>query len=284
MNQSLFIVWRESVEALLVIGILHAWISQQAERGRAMTFLWGGVALGLVLSAALGLTILFAGEWLAGAAGEWFQAALVLLASLLILQMVGWMRRHGRTFKRDLQQAADAHLNRNGGLGLLLLAMLAVGREGSETVVFLYGLGVHKQGVALWQFALGGAAGFALALVTFMLLQAGSRLVSWRQFFLFSEIVLLLLGASMLIAGLDRISGQLMALELPEQVYAWFGDALWDTSAGLDDASGLGSVLANFAGYRAMPSLATVAALAGYWVVVALWLRRSSPALAPCAR
>ncbi|MCG4455935.1 FTR1 family protein [Pseudomonas sp. MMS21-TM103] len=283
MEQSLFIVWRESIEALLVIGILQAWISQQAERGRAMTCLWGGVALGLLLSAALALAILFAGEWLAGAAGEWFQAGLVLLASGLILQMVGWMRRHGRTLKSDLQQAADSHLQRNGGLGLLLLAMLAVGREGSETVVFLYGLGVHKHGAALWQFALGGAAGLGLALLTFMLLQAGSRLVSWRHFFRCSESVLLLLGASMLIAGLDRISGQLMALELPEQVYGWFGAALWDTSAGLDDASGLGSVLANFAGYRAMPSLATVAVLAGYWLLVAFWLRRTAPAVSPCA-
>ncbi|WP_372867403.1 FTR1 family protein [Pseudomonas sp.] len=283
MEQSMFIVWRESIEALLVIGILQAWISQQAERGRAMTCLWGGVALGLLLSAALALAILFAGEWLAGAAGEWFQAGLVLLASGLILQMVGWMRRHGRTLKSDLQQAADSHLQRNGGLGLLLLAMLAVGREGSETVVFLYGLGVHKHGAALWQFALGGAAGLGLALLTFMLLQAGSRLVSWRHFFRFSESVLLLLGASMLIAGLDRISGQLMALELPEQVYGWFGAALWDTSAGLDDASGLGSVLANFAGYRAMPSLATVAVLAGYWLLVTFWLRRTAPAVSPCA-
>lgn len=282
MNQSLFIVWRESVEALLVIGILHAWISQQAERGRAMTCLWGGVVLGLVLSGALALTILFAGEWLAGAAGEWFQAALVLLASLLILQMVGWMRRHGRTFKRDLQQAAGSQLKRNGGLGLLLLAMLAVGREGSETVVFLYGLGLHKHGAALWQFALGGVLGLGLAVLTFMALQAGSRLLSWRHFFSFSEIVLLLLGAALLVAGLDRISGQLMAMDLPEQVYGWFGDALWDSSAGLDDASGLGAILANFAGYRAMPSLATISALAGYWTLVAFWLRRTSATPSPC--
>ncbi len=48
MNQSLFIVWRESIEALLVIGILHAWISQQPQRRRALTCLWGGVALGLL--------------------------------------------------------------------------------------------------------------------------------------------------------------------------------------------------------------------------------------------
>ncbi|MDA7086367.1 FTR1 family protein [Pseudomonas sp. SA3-5] len=282
MNQSLFIVWRESIEALLVIGILQAWISQQSERRRAMLLLWGGVALGLLLSAALALTILFAGEWLAGAAGEWFQAGLVLLASALILQMVGWMRRHGRSLKQNLQQAADSHLQRNGGLGLLLLAMLAVGREGSETVVFLYGLGLPKHGAELWQFALGGVLGLGLAVLTFMVLQAGSRLFSWRHFFAFSETVLLLLGAALLVAGLDRISGQLMALELPEQVYGWFGDALWDSSAGLDDASGLGAVLANFAGYRAMPSLATVAALAGYWLLVAFWLRRTSPAVSPC--
>ncbi|MCY1528366.1 Ferrous iron permease EfeU [compost metagenome] len=282
MNQSLFIVWRESVEALLVIGILHAWISQQAERGRAMAYLWGGVALGLVLSGALALVILFAGEWLAGTAGEWFQAALVLAASLLILQMVGWMRKHGRTFKHDLQQAADSHLNHKGGFGLLTLAMLAVGREGSETVVFLYGLGLQKQGAELWQFALGGALGFCLALLTFIVLQAGSRWVSWQRFFVFSEAVLLLLGAALLVAGLDRISGQLMAMELPEQVYGWFGDALWDSSAGLDDASGLGSVLASFAGYRAMPSLATITALGCYWVLVAFWLRRTSANGSPC--
>lgn len=282
MNQSLFIVWRESIEALLVIGILHAWISQQPRRSRALACLWGGVALGLLLSATLAVAILGAGDWLAGAAGEWFQAGLVLLASGLILQMVGWMRRHGRNLKQNLQQAADSHLDRNGGLGLLLLAMLAVGREGSETVVFLYGLGLAKHGAELWQFALGGALGLGLAVLTFLGLQAGSRLFSWRHFFVFSETLLLLLGAALLVAGLDRISGQLMAMELPAPLYAWFGDALWDTAAVFDDGSGLGALLADFTGYRAMPSAATVAALAGYWSLVLLWLRRPPAQALPC--
>ncbi|MDM8350294.1 FTR1 family protein [Pseudomonas sp. sp1636] len=276
MNQSLFIVWRESVEALLVIGILHAWISQQARPGRARLYLWVGVFCGLLLSGLLALTVLFAGEWLAGTAGEWFQATLVLLASLLILHMVGWMRQHGRTLGRNLRQAADSQLNRRGGLGLLFLAMLAVAREGSETVVFLYGMGVHKQGLELWRFALGGALGLGLALLTFVMLQRGSRLISWQRFFSLSEAVLLLLGAALLVAGLDRISGQLMAMDLPEQLYGWFGDALWDSSAGLDDASGLGAVLANFVGYRAQPSAATVTALVCYWGLVGCWLRRLS--------
>ena len=49
MEQALLIVWRESVEALLVIGILFAWLRQQPGRRHAMAYLWGGVGLGLLL-------------------------------------------------------------------------------------------------------------------------------------------------------------------------------------------------------------------------------------------
>ena len=80
MNQAMFIVWRESVEALLVIGILQAWASQQDQGRRLAKFLWAGVILGLLLSGVLALLILFAGEAMSGAASEWFQAGLALLA------------------------------------------------------------------------------------------------------------------------------------------------------------------------------------------------------------
>jgi high-affinity iron transporter len=281
MNQAMFIVWRESVEALLIIGILQTWINQQTERRQAMTYLWGGVILGLALSGLLALLILFAGEALAGPAGEWFQAALVLTASLLILQMVGWMRKHGPTLKQELRKTVDASLDKRGGWGLLILAMLAVGREGSETVVFLYGLGINKHGADLGLFAAGGAMGLALALLTFMVLQASSRFISWRRFFAFSEAILLLLGAALLVAGLDRISGQLMSMDLPERLYSWFGNAVWDTSASLSDTEGLGSILANFTGYRATPSAATLVVFAGYWLVAGYWLRRKAPRTVP---
>jgi high-affinity iron transporter len=150
-----------------------------------MAYLRGGIVLRLMLSGLLALLILFAGEALAGPAGEWFQAALALVASLLILQMVGWMRRHGPTLKHDLRKTVDATLDKRGGIGLLMLAMLAmlaVGREGSETVVFLYGLGINKQGAELGLFAIGGAMGLALAVLTFLVLQASSRIISWRRF------------------------------------------------------------------------------------------------------
>ena len=50
MGQVLFIVWRESVEALLVVGILYAWLKNgDADASRGIPYLWAGVAAGSVL-------------------------------------------------------------------------------------------------------------------------------------------------------------------------------------------------------------------------------------------
>lgn len=282
MYQSMFIVWRESVEALLVIGILQAWVSQQHQGDRLAKYLWAGVVLGLMLSGLLAVLILFAGEAMSGSASEWFQAALALVASLLIVQMVGWMHRHGRTLKHDLQRHADSHLTRQGGAGLLLLALLAVSREGSETVVFLYGSGAQLRGPQLGLFAVGGAMGLVLSALTIALLHSSRRFISWQRFFAISEAVLLVLGAALLVSGTERIGGQLLAMDLPEVMYSLVGDALWDSSALLSDSHGLGGFLAGFAGYRATPSGMTLLVLAGYWLTVGGWLRQRAVEKVPC--
>lgn len=282
MNQSMFIVWRESVEALLVIGILQAWVSQQHQGDRLAKYLWAGVVLGLMLSGLLAVLILFAGEAMSGSASEWFQAALALVASLLIVQMVGWMHRHGRTLKHDLQRHADSHLARQGGAGLLLLALLAVSREGSETVVFLYGSGAQLRGPQLGLFAVGGAMGLVLSALTIALLHSSRRFISWQRFFAISEAVLLVLGAALLVSGTERIGGQLLAMDLPEVMYSLVGDALWDSSALLSDSHGLGGFLAGFAGYRATPCGMTLLVLAGYWLTVGGWLRQRAVEKVPC--
>ncbi|MCP3750635.1 FTR1 family protein [Pseudomonas sp. SBB6] len=272
MNQALFIVWRESVEALLVIGILQAWAGQQQGARRLFNFLWVGVALGVLLSGLLAVLILYAGETMSGAANEWFQAGLALVASLLMVQMVGWMHRHGRTLKGQLQRQADRQLTRQGGLGLLLLAMLAVSREGSETVVFLYGAGARLQGPQLGLFAIGGVAGLVLSGLTIALLQGSRRWMSWQRFFALSEGVLLLLAAALLVSASERISGQLLAMDLPEMANTLVGDALWDSSLWLSDSQGVGGFLAGVAGYRASPSALTLLVLCGYWLSVGCWL------------
>lgn len=277
MDQVAFIVWRESVEALLVVGILFTWLRASPEGRRGLPWLWGGVAAGLVLAFALALVLMGVSTWLSDTGQEWFQAVMALVACALVVQMVLWMKKHGRTLKNELVSGAASNVRRDSWWGLLILVMIAVAREGSETVVFLWGtvLAGAQQNDA-WALAAAGLGGFILALFTFYLLQLGGKIITWRRFFQLTEILLLLLAGSLLVTGLDH----LVSLEVLPTIV----DPVWDTSAWLDDSSGLGKVLADFAGYRAMPSLTHVIIFALYWLGVVLLLQRyrsqavSSPA------
>ncbi|CAN7285414.1 FTR1 family protein [Trinickia sp. LjRoot230] len=276
MGQVLFVVWRESVEALLVVGILYAWLKNgDAAARRSLPFLWAGVGAGLVAAVALGALLVGFSEFLSGDAADYFQIGMVLVACVLIVQMVLWMKRHGRTLKRDMERSLQAHTRDRNGWGVAILVALAIAREGSETVIFLYGLGFGQSGHVGGNDVLAVVLGLALAFLTFYGLQLGGRFFSWRHFFRVTEIMLLLLGAGLLQTGVDKlIDKEILPLGIAQ---------LWDTSALLDDSSTSGSFVAALTGYRAHPSLTNLAAYVLYWAVVAWLLRRASRAPAPAA-
>lgn len=269
MDQVIFIVWRESVEALLVVGILYSWLRTSPEGRRGLPWLWGGVAAGLLFAGVFALVLLGLATWLTDSGQEWFQAVMGLLACVLVVQMVIWMRKHGRGLKRELEAGAHEHVRHDHWWGLLVLVMIAVGREGSETVVFLYGAILSAQHTGdVWTMVAAGLAGFVVALLTFWILQLGGRLITWRRFFKLTEILLLLLASALLVAATDR----LISLD----VLPTLMDPVWDSSWLVGTEGGLGKILADFAGYRAYPALSQLLVWIGYWVVVTVLLRRTS--------
>ena len=173
MGNALFIIWRESAEAMLVVGILYAWLRKQPDMKRGMRYLWAGVGAGIGLALALAAVMLGIAKMLSDEGLEYFQLAMMLIASGLIVQMVFWMRRHGRTFKRDLEANMQTNAEAANWWGLLVVVALAVGRESAETVVFLYGLG--SQYTSAWSFLQVLALGLGAAWLTFWVLQQGSK-------------------------------------------------------------------------------------------------------------
>lgn len=274
MGNAAFIVWRETIEAMLVIGILHGWLAAQTglaatQRRRAFGWLWGGVAAGLALAGLLALTLLGVRAWGDDATLEWFQAGMPLVAAALVFQMVVWMRRHGAGLKRELEAGMSAAAERAHWAGMALLAAIAIGREGAETVIFLYGAAGSDSPAALLA---GGGIGFLLALAVYAVLARGARWFSWRAFFRVTEILLLLLGGALLVDGVDK----LISLE----VLPPLADPLWDAGFLLDDASRLGGLLAAFTGWRSQPAGLSYLALTAWWAVAAMWVLRARPAAA----
>ncbi len=268
-----FVVCRESVEALLVIGILNAWLCRNlavrdAARGRR--FLWLGAGAGLSLAVLLALAILGFQSLLPDEGQDYFQAATVLVAAALILQMVFWMRRHGGGAKQQLEAGARRASVGGGVWGLFVLALIAVAREGSETVIFLSGIlaGTDDNSAAVG----GILSGFAAAGLLYWLIQLGGRRLSWRLFFRATELMLLFLAAALVMTGADA----LVSLGLLPVV----GGQLWDSSALLDDSGSLGGTVAALTGYRARPDLIGLLVYGLYWSVVLIGLRRHPAKLA----
>jgi len=270
MLNALIVVFRESLEAMLVIGVLLAWIARQPDPATLRRGLWVGVAAGFGLAIILGFATFAAQSQLEGNALEAFRVGMVLFAAGLIMQMVLWMRRHGRHMKRELEAHASRVSGTFGTLGIATVAALAVAREGAETVVFLHGMGLERNGGDLLALLGAAAAGLALAAATGWLVTRGARFLSYRVLFGASEILLLLIAGALLAAGIDRMIG----LDwLPPLL-----DPVWDTSGLLDDGSGAGRLLADFVGYRARPSASLLIAYATFWAYTLWCLSRSTAA------
>jgi high-affinity iron transporter len=202
------------------------------------------------------------GESISDNAQQTYQAVAVLVAAGLIIQMVIWMRKHGRTLKGELETALQDASARKNWWGVFALAAIAVAREGAETVVFLFGTLAAMKVATLAGTLAAVATGFALALLTYYLLQLGSRILTWQLFFRITEIMLLLLAASLLVTGVD-ILGDLSILPVSHR--------LWDSSAWMPDSGTFGGLLGALTGYRARPDTVEVLTYGLYWGAI-YWL------------
>ena len=267
-GQIIFILWRESIEALLVVGILAGWLAHEGAGRRAAVFLWGGVVAGLAVAVALGAALLGFSGILTPDFRQDLMTAMVFLATAMILQMVVWMRRHGKTLKSEIESGLRTAAERRNWWAVFILALVAVSREGSETVIFLYGSIAANQGGTA-ETMLSIAVGLGAALVSYALLRAGARFMPWRNFFRVTEVMLLLLGCALFVTGIGDLAS---AGLLP------FGAPLWDTTSLLDDGTRFGGLVASLTGYRSQPDATVAGAWLVYWTIVFIALRSNRTA------
>ncbi|MHB1951660.1 MAG: FTR1 family iron permease, partial [Acidiferrobacteraceae bacterium] len=264
MGSVLIIVWRESLEAVLVIGILYAYLAR-SRVPKAMAYLTAGVVAGVGLSALLAYASLKIQSELQGQALAYFQTSILFVAGALITQMVLWMDKHGRDMRARLEGSLGRALGARNLLGVAIVAALAVAREGSEMVMFVYGLGLEHGTHAVAHVLEGSAAGFAAALATAWVLSRGIRGLSYRRFFSVTGILLLVLAAGLFVSGVNRLIQMGVVSPIIQPV--------WNSSWLISNRSSTGQILASFTGYSATPSLAAVIAYAAYWVAVLGWRR-----------
>jgi high-affinity iron transporter len=196
---------REGLEATLVVVILVAYLVKSGRRG-LLPRIWGGVAVAVVVSLAFGALLSFGPRGMTTAAQETLGGALSIVAVGFVTWMVMWMARSARTLSGELKGQVDKAAAA-GGISLTVVAMLAVGREGLETALFLW---AATQAAASGSGSssgplLGAALGLLTAVVLGYLFYKGAVKINLGRFFTWTGAILIVVVAGVLSYGVHDL-------------------------------------------------------------------------------
>jgi high-affinity iron transporter len=185
---------REGLEAALVLGILVAYLIR-SNRRELLPQVWIGVAIATAASLGAGAALTFGPRGLSARAEEVIAGTLSVLAVGLITWMILWMARTARNLRQHLETSLDAAISMGKG-AIVAMALLAVGREGLETAVFLWA-GISASGAGVGPVA-GAVLGLACALALGWTIYRGALRVNLRAFFQWTGLVLIVVAAGVL--------------------------------------------------------------------------------------
>ncbi|BAB75638.1 FTR1 family iron permease [Anabaena sp. FACHB-709] len=262
------ITLREGVEAALVVGIVLA-LLKKAKQSRLNPWVYAGVAVGIVISALIG--VLF--TWIIQAVGAanpqytvvvepMLEGVFSVLAIAMLSWMLIWMTKQARFMKAQVEGAVTDALtqNSNAGWGVFSLILVAVVREGFETVLFI--AANFQQGLIP---TIGALAGLATAAAIGVLLFKLGVKIDIRQFFQVMGVLLVLIVAGLVVSALKHFDDAVANLALSSRAsenlcfyYQHFtkihscilGPLVWNTEQILPDEQFPGVILKSLFGYR----------------------------------
>ena len=246
----LIIVFREVLEASLIIGILYTFL-KQTNQEESIVKLWQGVLVALVVSI-IGSFVFqqFAGGF-QGQAEKLFEGVVMIVAASVLGTVIVWMAKN-KNIAEDLKGKAEQVLSSNKvGLGIFLLAFISVFREGIETILFLYGVMMKQGGLSISLSLLGAAMGIGVGYLIFV----QGKKVPLKTFFNVSSILLIFVAAGMFAYGIHELES---AGVIPDYGRIWdinppkFADGSYPL---MHDKGYVGSLLKGLFGYNGDPSL-----------------------------
>ena len=256
------LVFREVLEAALIVSIVCAATRGVPGRGR---WVGGGIVAGVLGALLVAFFADAISAAMSGIGQELFNASVLLAAVVMIGWHAIWMASHGRELSRQMQSVGNAVFAGSRPLSALLVVVaIAVLREGSEIVLFLYGQAASGAGpIAIaGGIALGMAGGVAVG----FLLYFGLLGIPIRHFFTATNWLMLLLAAG--------LASQAAGFLIQADVLPAFGSRVWDTSALLSNGSLLGKTLHTLIGYDAQPAGMQIVFYAVTAALIAVGMRR----------
>lgn len=194
---------REGLEAALIVSILLAYLNKVG-RSKDTRWVWTGVGIAVGISLLLGAILTYGPKGLTFEAQELIGGVLSIVAAGLVTWMVLWMAQASRTLSKDLKNALDQALSPKALVGV---ALLAVGREGLETALFIWAAtkAAARESGSTSVPLIGALIGIAVAVVIAALLHRGILSMNLSTFFTWTGALLIVIAAGVVAYGVHDL-------------------------------------------------------------------------------
>jgi len=279
----LIIMFREVLEASLIIGILYTYL-KKSNNEDSIKMLWSGVGAAVFISIVASVLFQIIAGGFEGNASKIFEGIVMIVASIVLTTMIIWMAQN-KNISEDLKNKAEESLSSGLKYGIFTLAFVAVFREGVEIILFLYAIGI-KDGISVIPSIIGSLLGLFAGYAIFI---QGVK-IPLKKFFNVTSVFLIFVAAGMLTYGVHelesggvipyfggntkieedriiatRMNGDSKIFEIDKQKKAkkW-ASRIWNINPSknddgsypaLHDKGAIGGLLKGFFGYNGDPSL-----------------------------
>ncbi|MFN8616628.1 MAG: FTR1 family protein [Dehalococcoidia bacterium] len=257
MGFSFLVCLREGVEMALIVAILLGYLRTIGQKQHFKS-IWAGVGVAAAVCIAIGVALEIASREMDKRIVEAFEGFAMIFAVIVLTGMALWMKKQARSISSGLRAQVDDALGKGSVTALVLLAATSVGREGLETVLFLFAGSTTSSGTT---YILGGVLGFAVATAIGAAIYAGTNRFPMKMFFQVSGIVIIFIAAGMLATSVVKLYEAAIISDL--------GSRPWDTESYISITSNLGKFLNTLVGYDSAPSTLQIGL---YWSYLVLAL------------
>jgi len=279
----LIIMFREVLEASLIIGILYTYL-KKSNNQNSIKMLWSGVGAAVLISVIVSILFQNIAGGFEGNASKIFEGIVMIIASIVLTTMIIWMAQN-KNISEDLKNQAKEALTSGFKYGIFTLAFVAVFREGVEIILFLYAIGI-KDGISIFPSIIGTVLGLVSGYGIFV---QGVK-IPLKTFFNVTSVFLIFVAAGMLTYGVHELesggvipyfggniekqdnsitatrmngASKIFNIEKEKKAQKW-ASRIWDINPSkndddsypiLHDKGAIGGLLKGFFGYNGDPSL-----------------------------